>query len=69
MKRTLTLLLAMLLLFLGGCTGDDDTVPPPEDRLITVGISQVGAESDWRVANSESMKAVFSRWVCRSCSG
>ena len=24
-----------------------------------VGISQVGAESDWRVANSESMKAAF----------
>ena len=24
-----------------------------------VGMSQVGAESDWRVANSESMKAVF----------
>jgi len=59
MKRTLTLLLAMLLLFLGGCSGGDDTTPSPEDRLITVGISQVGAESDWRVANSESMKAVF----------
>lgn len=31
----------------------------PEEELIVVGISQVGAESDWRVANSESMKAVF----------
>ena len=28
--------------------------------LITVGFSQVGAESDWRTANSESMKETFS---------
>lgn len=29
------------------------------EELIVVGLSQVGAESDWRVANSESMKSVF----------
>lgn len=29
--------------------------------LITVGLSQVGAESDWRTANSESMKETFSK--------
>lgn len=28
--------------------------------LITVGFSQVGAESDWRTANTESMKSTFS---------
>ena len=28
--------------------------------MITVGFSQVGAESDWRTANSESMKSTFS---------
>jgi len=28
--------------------------------LITVGFAQVGAESDWRTANSESMKETFS---------
>ncbi len=28
--------------------------------VITVGFSQVGAESDWRTANSESMKETFS---------
>ena len=28
--------------------------------VITVGFSQVGAESDWRTANSESMKSTFS---------
>lgn len=43
---------------LSGCAGQTPS-PPPEDALIVVGISQVGAESDWRVANSESMKAVF----------
>ena len=29
-------------------------------RTITVGFSQVGAESDWRTANTESMKSTFS---------
>ena len=32
---------------------------PKEDNLITVGFSQLGAESDWRNANSESMRDVF----------
>lgn len=31
-----------------------------EGGNITVGFSQVGAESDWRTANSESMKSTFS---------
>lgn len=30
------------------------------DKLITIGFSQVGAESDWRVANTESMKSALS---------
>lgn len=30
------------------------------DDIITVGFSQVGAESDWRTANTESMKSTFS---------
>ena len=30
--------------------------PEEETTLITVGFSQVGAESDWRVANTESMR-------------
>ena len=30
------------------------------DDTITVGFSQVGAESDWRTANTESMKTTFS---------
>ena len=57
MKRLLALALVLALL-LCGCTQEDSA--QPEETLIVVGISQVGAESDWRVANSESMKAVFS---------
>lgn len=57
MRRFLALLFAAALL-LSGC-GREEPEPTEED-LIVVGISQVGAESDWRVANSESMKAVFS---------
>lgn len=54
-KRILSLL--VLLLLLCGCAREDRT--QLEENRIVVGISQVGAESDWRVANSESMKAVF----------
>lgn len=31
------------------------------DDLITIGFSQVGAESDWRVANTESMKGTLTK--------
>ncbi len=31
-----------------------------DDGLITIGFSQVGAESDWRVANTKSMKETLS---------
>lgn len=56
MKQLLSLFL--LLTLLAGCASE-----APESRseqLTVVGISQVGAESDWRVANSESMKQAFS---------
>lgn len=32
---------------------------PAEKKKIVVGFSQVGAESDWRTANTESMKSTF----------
>lgn len=38
-------------------TDEDKT---DDSGVITVGFSQVGAESDWRTANSESMKDTFS---------
>lgn len=56
MKR-LGILLLTLGLLLSGCGGKEQE--QPEKELLVVGVSQVGAESDWRVANSESMKAVF----------
>ena len=36
------------------------SVAAEEGDTITVGFSQVGAESDWRTANTESMKSTFS---------
>ena len=56
MKRLICLAVALLLLT--GCAGKAPEQQEEED-LIVVGISQVGAESDWRVANSESMKSIF----------
>jgi ABC-type sugar transport system substrate-binding protein len=58
MKKWWVCAAALLLLFVTGC---GKTVPQedPDENLIVVGVSQLGAESDWRVANSESMKAVF----------
>lgn len=41
----------------GGSTSGGDSA---SGDLITVGFSQVGAESDWRTANTESMKSTFS---------
>lgn len=61
MKRTLLTVLTVLAVVFGSACGAPQ-VPqgePAEEELIVVGMSQVGAESDWRVANSESMKAVF----------
>lgn len=40
----------------------DDTEPAGDadsGDLITVGYAQVGAESDWRTANTESFKSTF----------
>lgn len=56
MKRLMVGCLVLAMLLCGCVRREPDQ---PEENLIVVGISQVGAESDWRVANSESMKAVF----------
>ena len=56
MKRGLLCLLLFLLLLLPGCAGRS----PEEEHLIRVGFSQVGSESDWRIANTASMVAALS---------
>ena len=53
-KALLCLLLAVLLLTGCGAPG------PTEEHLIRVGFSQVGSESDWRIANTASMTAALS---------
>jgi len=52
MKKVLLLVLAIALV--GG-----SMFAAPAKKLITVGYSQIGAESDWRTANTESFKSTF----------
>lgn len=58
MNRYWLCAILVFALSLPGCKAE---IPAEEaeENLIVVGVSQVGAESDWRVANSESIKAVF----------
>jgi galactofuranose transport system substrate-binding protein len=48
-------LVAMLLLALGGCSRDAGK----QAGQITVGFSQIGAESEWRTANTASVKSAL----------
>lgn len=58
--RKIICLLSILtaLLLLSACARTSGAVS--EERLIRVGFSQVGSESDWRVANTASMTAALS---------
>ena len=58
--RRLTLLFLSFMLLLSGCMPYVRQPPEAETTRITVGFSQVGAESDWRVANTESMRQSLS---------
>ena len=60
MKRLILLFLSFTLLLLSGCMPDVRQTPEEETTLVTVGFSQVGAESDWRVANTKSMRESLS---------
>lgn len=57
MKR-LAALLAVSLVLCSAC-GTRTNPDSSNEDLTVIGMCQVGAESDWRVANSESMKSVF----------
>ena len=58
-KRFLGVLLSVAMVASEAASGETEAAGNTGD-VITVGFSQVGAESDWRTANSESMKSTFS---------
>ena len=55
-----TVLLLSVSALLSGCQKKQEEVEETSNENIVVGFSQVGAESDWRVANTESMLSTFS---------
>ena len=65
MKRfslCMIIMICMICLMLAACGRVADTEESgisDDDKYIVIGLSQVGAESDWRVADSESMKQTF----------
>jgi len=66
MKKILLIGLCLLAMTFTACdrfrNNPSPVVSPTEntDGLIVVGFSQVGAESDWRLANTKSMRETFS---------
>lgn len=61
MKLRLILILLAVLCLLSGCTAPTgSTTDETYNDLIVVGFSQVGAESDWRNANTRSMQQALS---------
>ena len=59
MRMIRCILLLLLSTFLLSACGQRETAGQ-EERLIRVGFSQVGSESDWRMANTASMTAALS---------
>lgn len=61
MRRYSRLILCFLLILaLAGC-GKSTAVQQPEKDLFVIGFSQVGSESDWRLANTRSMTETFTK--------
>ena len=59
MRRFCSLLLVFaLILGVAGCQGTSSP-KPSEGKVFVVGFSQVGSESDWRIANTKSMTTTF----------
>ncbi|WP_051689172.1 ABC transporter substrate-binding protein [Butyrivibrio sp. AE2032] len=59
MRRFFSILLCIsMILGLAGCTGTKPT-EPTENGAFVIGFSQVGSESDWRIANTKSMTDTF----------
>ncbi|MBP2656221.1 MAG: Periplasmic binding protein domain containing protein [Firmicutes bacterium] len=51
------LLAAAMLILLAGCGASNQGATKPTEKKIVLGFSQIGAESEWRTANTESIKA------------
>ncbi|HHU91397.1 MAG TPA: substrate-binding domain-containing protein [Clostridiaceae bacterium] len=58
MRKLLAMIFCFTIVLYSGCTKEEQPVSPgnTDDKLIVVGFSQVGAESEWRVANTENIK-------------
>jgi len=58
-KIAVALSVSVMMLTLAGCGGakQEAAAPKPADKKIVLGFSQIGAESEWRTANTESIKA------------
>ena len=59
-RKYLALVCALLLVLLCGCAPATPVADDTYDDMIVVGFSQVGAESDWRNANTRSMQQALS---------
>lgn len=59
------LLVILLFMILGGCTLfrniEEESDNRQDESLIVVGVSQLGSESGWRTANTESVQTVFTK--------
>ena len=63
MKKFLIVILCIFTVFILSCENSKPgsvNNPGKNEGLITVGFAQVGAESDWRIANTKSMNETFS---------
>ncbi len=57
-KLTIALSVGIMMFTLAGCGGaKQETATKPAEKKIVLGFSQIGAESEWRTANTESIKA------------
>lgn len=60
-RRILTLFTVTVLIFASACSKKETTTgaadPASPGKQLKIGFAQTGAESDWRTANSESMKS------------
>ena len=59
MKKLRIAFALLCVLLLAGCAGRTQEAEDPQ-QLIRVGFSQVGSESDWRIANTKSMTEALS---------